>query len=98
LFWSDFVARLTDFIKNDRQAIRPAAKPAQIRTGPSLVERILRYFREVRTELGRVEWPSRAELTAMTIVVVVVLLLMSLYLGAWDLLFTWLFQRVLVRQ
>lgn len=92
------MARLTDFIKNDRQAVRPAAKAVPVRAGPSVVERITRYLREVRTELGRVEWPSRAELTAMTIVVVVVLLLMSLYLGAWDLLFTWLFQRGLVRQ
>ncbi len=33
----------------------------------------------------------------MTIVVVVVLAVMSLYLGAWDVLFTWLFQQVLVR-
>ncbi|HET6781496.1 MAG TPA: preprotein translocase subunit SecE, partial [bacterium] len=81
-----------------RQAVRPAAKPAPVRTGLPIIERIRRYLREVRTELGRVDWPSRAELTAMTIVVVVVLLLMSLYLGAWDLLFTWLFQRGLVRQ
>lgn len=88
------MARLTDFIKNDRQAVRPAARPAAARTGPSLIERLTRYFREVRTELGRVEWPSRAELTAMTIVVVVVLALMSLYLGAWDLLFTLLFRRL----
>lgn len=92
------MARLTDFIRNDRQAVRPAAKPAPVRTGLPIIERIRRYLREVRTELGRVDWPSRAELTAMTIVVVVVLLIMSLYLGAWDLLFTWLFQRVLVRQ
>ena len=43
------------------------------------------------------DWPSRQEIIAMTIVVVVVLLAMALYLGAWDLLFSWLFQRVLVR-
>lgn len=90
------MARLTDIIK-DRQIARPAAKPVPVR-GPSIIERIRRYIREVRTELTRVEWPSRAELVAMTIVVVVVLLVMSLYLGAWDLLFSWLFQQVLVRQ
>lgn len=92
------MARLTDLIKNDRQPIRSASKPAPERAGPSIVERVVRYFREVRTELGRVEWPSRAELTAMTIVVVVVLLAMALYLGAWDLLFAKLFQQILVRQ
>ena len=51
----------------------------------------------MRAELARVDWPSRQEVIAMTIVVVVVLLAMALYLGGWDLLFSWLFQRVLVR-
>ena len=48
-------------------------------------------------ELAKGDWPSRQELIAMTIVVVVVLLAMALYLGLWDLLFSWLFKRVLAR-
>ncbi|HXF82645.1 MAG TPA: preprotein translocase subunit SecE, partial [bacterium] len=68
-----------------------------VRSGPPILERIRRYFREVRVELAKVEWPSRQEVTAMTIVVVVVLLVMAAYLGLWDLLFSWLFQRLLVR-
>ncbi|HEU5298495.1 MAG TPA: preprotein translocase subunit SecE [bacterium] len=88
------MARLTD-IRPDRPVARPAA-PRQ-RSGPSIVERIVRYFREVRVELAKVDWPSRQELFAMTVVVVVVLLAMSLYLGLWDLLFSALFQRILVR-
>jgi len=51
----------------------------------------------VWAELKRVDWPSRPELIASTIVVVAVLLAMALYLGAWDALFTWVFSRVLVR-
>ncbi len=86
------MARLTD-----AKIARPVARPLPARQGPSVVERITRYFREVRAEMAKVDWPSRRELTAMTAVVVVVLLAMSLYLGAWDALFTWLFQRVLVR-
>ncbi|HEY6102818.1 MAG TPA: preprotein translocase subunit SecE [bacterium] len=73
----------------------PRAVPA--RQGPAVIERIRRYLREVRAELARVDWPSRQELIAMTVVVIVVLLAMALYLGAWDLLFSWLFQRVLAR-
>lgn len=90
------MARLTDLMR-DRQVARPTAKPVAVR-GPSMTERIQRYFREIRTELGRVEWPSRAELVAMTIVVVVVLLVMALYLGFVDFVFARLFQQVLVRQ
>ena len=87
-----FVARTTDV-----KAIRPLSRSVPSRQGPVLIERIRRFLREVRAELARVDWPSRQELIAMTIVVVVVLLAMALYLGAWDLLFSWLFQRVLVR-
>ena len=86
------MARLTD-VKADR----PVARTAPVRQGPSIIERITRYFREVRVELAKVDWPSRQELIAMTIVVVVVLLAMALYLGLWDLLFSWLFKRVLAR-
>lgn len=60
-----------------------------------MVERITRYFREVYAELKRVDWPSRQELTAMTIVVIVVLALMAIYLGLWDLLFAQIFRRAI---
>lgn len=86
------MARLTD-VKADR----PVARSTPARQGPSLIERVTRYFREVLVELRKVDWPSRQELTAMTIVVVVVLALMASYLGLWDLLFGWLFQQVLTR-
>jgi preprotein translocase subunit SecE len=87
-----FVARTTD-----AKMSRPVPRAVPAREGPSLIDRIRRYLREVRAELARVDWPSRQEITAMTVVVVVVLIAMALYLGAWDLLFSWLFQRVLVR-
>src|SRR3990170_8241295 len=91
LFWEDFMA--------NRHLLRAGtAKTVALRNGPSLIERVTRYLREVRAELTRVEWPSRTELIAMTIVVIVVLLAMALYLGAWDALFTWLFQKVLVKR
>ena len=86
------MARLTDI-----KAGRPVARTVPARQGSSIIERITRYFREVRVELAKVDWPSRQELIAMTIVVVVVLLAMALYLGLWDLLFSWLFKRVLAR-
>jgi len=87
-----FVARTTDV-----KMARPVSRPVPARQGPSLVERVRRFLREVRAELARVDWPSRQELVAMTIVVVAVLFAMALYLGAWDVLFSWLFKRVLVR-
>lgn len=88
----DFVARTTDV-----KIVRAVPRAVPARQGPAVIERIRRYLREVRAELARVDWPSRQELIAMTVVVIVVLLAMALYLGAWDLLFSWLFQRVLAR-
>ncbi|MDQ7843961.1 MAG: preprotein translocase subunit SecE [Armatimonadota bacterium] len=87
------MARLTD-----AKVQRPMARAVPVRRGGlPVVERITRYFREVRIELAKVDWPSRQELTAMSIVVLVVLLAMALYLGLWDLLFTWIFRRLLGR-
>jgi preprotein translocase subunit SecE len=90
------VARLTEANVNQQPA---RAIPRAIREpkGPGVRERVVRYLREVWAELKRVDWPSRPELIASTIVVVAVLLAMALYLGAWDALFTWVFSRVLVR-
>src|SRR2546430_999569 len=75
-----------------RVAPRPTVPGAK---GPSIWDRLVRYAREVWAELKRVDWPSRPELVASTIVVVAVLAVLSAYLGAWDALFTWLFTQVL---
>ncbi|MDQ7821023.1 MAG: preprotein translocase subunit SecE [Armatimonadota bacterium] len=78
-------------------AARAVPRPAAGRRLPAVAERITRYLREVWVELRRVEWPGRTELVASTVVVVAVLVILAVYLGAWDALFTWIFTRVLVR-
>jgi preprotein translocase SecE subunit len=86
------MARTTDA----KLASRPAAKPARadtLRRLPAVLERPRTYLREVWTELHRVDWPARTELIRMSIVVLVVLLVMALYLGFFDYIFT-----VVVRQ
>jgi len=52
---------------------------------------IVRYLRETVAELRKVNWPTRQEATQLTIIVLVVVFLMSLLLGALDLLFSRLF-------
>ncbi|MER3455520.1 MAG: preprotein translocase subunit SecE [candidate division GAL15 bacterium] len=85
---------MTNLIRKPDKPARPAVR-APGRRGPSWVERAGRYLREVRAELNRVTWPSRQELIASTVVVLVVVGVTAAYLGVWDALFTWLFQRVL---
>jgi preprotein translocase subunit SecE len=45
-----------------------------------------RFLSEVRNEMGRVTWPSRKEVYATTIVVILTSFAFGLYLGALDLL------------
>lgn len=53
-------------------------------SGQNLFARLGRYFREVRSELRKVVWPSRQELITYTIVVLVVVAVVSAFLGIVD--------------
>lgn len=46
------------------------------------------FIKEVRTELTKVTWPTRADTIRLTIIVLVISVIVGLYLGGVDLLFT----------
>jgi preprotein translocase subunit SecE len=50
------------------------------------------YFAGVRSELGKVIWPTREETRRLTIIVLIALVISSIILGAISLLFTELFK------
>jgi preprotein translocase subunit SecE len=52
--------------------------------GPNIIEKIRQFFREVQVELRKVAWPTRKETVASTSVVVVLVFLISIYLGLVD--------------
>jgi len=56
---------------------------------------IQRYFRETVGELRKVNWPTRKEATNLTIVVLIVTVSMSAFLGFLDFLFTRFFALIL---
>lgn len=56
---------------------------------------IQRFFRETIGELRKVNWPTRQEATNLTIVVLIVTVGMSAFLGLLDFLFTRLFALIL---
>ena len=56
---------------------------------------ITRYFRETAGELRKVSWPSRQEATSLTIVVLIVITLMSTFLGVLDFLYSRFFILIL---
>ncbi|MBW2622118.1 MAG: preprotein translocase subunit SecE [Deltaproteobacteria bacterium] len=70
-----------------RAAKAPAKKKAVVKApaaGPKVVEKTRQFFREVRIELLKVNWPSRKETIASTAVVLVLVIIISAYLGLVD--------------
>lgn len=47
----------------------------------------VRYFKEVRSEMSKVVWPTREQTNNLTVIVVAVMVAMGLFLGLLDLLF-----------
>lgn len=67
----------------------------QIATVKGIVPRAVNFLTEVRSELGRVHWPTRQETYVATVVVLVAVTIVSLYLGLVDALLTQAVQLVL---
>jgi preprotein translocase SecE subunit len=53
-----------------------------------MFDSIKHYFEEVRTEFRHVNWPTRAEATRLTGVVIFISLAFAIFLGGFDLGFT----------
>lgn len=53
----------------------------------NIIKRVTGYLKDVRVELTKVAWPTRQEVTAFTIVVLVTVLFFSLFVGSLDFLF-----------
>jgi preprotein translocase subunit SecE len=63
------------------------AKPVASAGGVS-DRRVVRFFREVRIEMGKVTWPDRQELVQSTIVVLVAVAIAAAYIGVFDLIWS----------
>lgn len=50
--------------------------------------RVRNYVASVRTEIGRVSWPSRKEVVTLTVLIILLALVLGLYLGLADLIIT----------
>ncbi len=50
--------------------------------------RIRNYVASVRTEIGRVSWPSRKEVVSLTVLIILLAIALGIYLGLADLILT----------
>jgi len=60
-----------------------------------VLEKAKNFLQEVKVELGKVTWPTRKETVATSWIVIVIIVLISLYLGACDIVLTKLMRLVL---
>ena len=54
--------------------------PPRVNVAQSVTE----YVKEVRVEMGKVSWPSRAELRESTLVVIVMVFIVAIFIGLVD--------------
>ncbi len=52
------------------------------------MQKIIKFFREVKAEFKQIAWPKRDSIIQLTIVVIFISVIVSLILGGFDLLFT----------
>lgn len=55
----------------------------------------LKFLKEVRSELSKVNWPKQAEIVKMTALVIIVSSLVGLYLGGIDFILTKVMEGIL---
>ena len=72
---------------------RPAAPPKKLSFGAkataatqdkNILNRSIQFLREVKVELKKVTWPTRKQAIGSTVVVIVVVMIVSLFLGVVD--------------
>ena len=61
------------------------------------VKGVIKYLKEVRTELGKVIWPKKEQVIKLTLIVFIISGAIGLYVGILDFSFTKLLELLLVR-
>lgn len=64
---------------------------------PSRIRAAGQYFEDAKVELGKVSWPTRKEIKATSIAVLILVVVMSFFLGIADLLLAKIMEAILSR-
>ena len=84
--------------KKPAPSVRKGQPPARTATGApkkNIFEKSIQFLREVRIELKKVVWPSRKQTLGTTAVVLILVLIISVFLGVIDFGLTTIIQSVL---
>ena len=66
-----------------KKTYTPASKPA-VPKEKGFIDKSIQFLREVKVELKKVTWPSRKQTMGSTVVVLVIVAIISLFLGIVD--------------
>jgi preprotein translocase subunit SecE len=61
------------------------------------MDRLFAYLRQSRNELTKVVWPTRRNAIRLSIGVVIFSVVLALFIGLWDFLFTQLIQKIILK-
>jgi len=67
--------------------IKKSSKPVKVLSAkkkPNVLDKSLQFLREVKVELKKVTWPSRKQAIGSTVVVLILAMIISLFLGVVD--------------
>jgi preprotein translocase subunit SecE len=70
-------------------------KAKSLTTESSIVQKSVQFLREVKIELKKVTWPTRKQTMGSTVVVIILVMIISLFLGLVDVSLSKLVQAVL---
>lgn len=65
-------------------AAKPAAAAAKANKEPNFFQKAAQFIRETKLEFKRVTWPSRQQTLATTAVVIILVIIVSIFLGLVD--------------
>ena len=60
------------------------------------MNRLTQYLKEVRVEMGKVNWPSRQQTIRYTYVIIGVSLAIAIFLGGLDYVFSWILNKFIL--
>ncbi|MCP4682378.1 MAG: preprotein translocase subunit SecE [Desulfobacterales bacterium] len=91
------VVSITDFSKiRKKLPVSPKKPVSAVKPGEEgRIDKALQFLREVKIELKKVTWPSRTQTIGSTVVVIVLVIIVSLFLGLVDSVLSFLVRLVL---
>ncbi len=93
--FSEPVKDLQKKITPSQKTPMSASKPLRVKQEKNFFEKSLQFLREVKMELKKVTWPSRKQTIGSTAVVIILVMIISLFLGIVDIGLSSLFRIVL---